>query len=115
MGTTVLDTGFANRAGLHVYAHCLRGVPGGVAMLVLNTDRQKTSSLILPAAANRYTLAAANLADKTVSLNRTPLQLGANDALPAMEGSATAAGEIAFEPASITFLAVPSAQNETCQ
>jgi hypothetical protein len=41
MGTTVLDTGFANRAGMHVYAHCLRGVPGGVAMLVLNTDPQK--------------------------------------------------------------------------
>ena len=41
MGTTVLDAGFANRAGLHVYAQCLRGVPGGVGMLVLNTDRQK--------------------------------------------------------------------------
>jgi heparanase 1 len=25
MGTTVLDAGFTNRAGMHVYAHCLRG------------------------------------------------------------------------------------------
>ncbi|WP_297841005.1 hypothetical protein [Pseudomonas sp.] len=115
MGTTVLDPGFANRAGMHVYAQCLRGVPGGVAMLVLNTDRKKTSSLILPAAANRYTLTAASLTDKTVSLNRTPLQLGANDALPVMKGSATAAGELTFAPASITFLTVPSAKNETCR
>lgn len=115
MGTTVLDTGFANRAGIHVYAHCLRDVPGGVAMLVLNTDRQKTRSLNLPVASNRYTLAAANLTDKTVSLNSTPLQLGANDALPAIDGSATSAGELPFEPGSITFLTVPSAKNQMCQ
>jgi hypothetical protein len=115
MGTTVLDTGFANRAGMHVYAHCLRGVPGGVAMLVLNTDQQKTNSLILPAAATRYTLSAASPTDKTVSLNRTPLQLGANDALPAMEGVATASGELTLQPASITFLSIPTANNAACQ
>jgi hypothetical protein len=115
MGTTVLDSGFANRAGMHVYSHCLRGVPGGVAMLVLNTDRQKAGSLVLPPAADRYTLAAESLTDKTISLNRAPLQLGPNDALPTMAGQATAVGELAFAPASITFLAIPLAKNETCQ
>lgn len=115
MGTTVLDTGFANRAGLHVYAHCLRGVPGGVAMLALNTDQKKSTSLILPAAATRYMLAAASPTDKTVSLNGTPLQLGANDALPAMEGVAAASGELTLQPASITFLSIPTANNAACQ
>ena len=115
MGTTVLDPGFANRAGMHVYAHCLRGVPGGVAMLVLNTDRQKASSLALPAAANRNTLTAASLTDKTISLNGTPLRLGPNDALPMMAGQATAVGQLTFAPASITFLAIPLAKNEACQ
>lgn len=115
MGTTVLDPGFANRAGLHVYAQCLRGVPGGVAMLVLNTGRQKASSLTLPTAANRYTLTAANLTDKTISLNRTSLQLGPNDALPKMASQATAVGLLAFAPASITFLAIPLAKNEACR
>jgi heparanase 1 len=115
MGTTVLDAGFANRAGMHIYAHCLRGVPGGVAILVLNTDRQKASSLGLPAAANRHTLTAANLTDKAISLNRTQLRLGSNNALPTMTGQPTAVGQIAFAPASITFLAVPSAKNEACQ
>lgn len=114
MGTTVLDAGFVNRAGLHVYAQCLRGVPGGVGMLVLNSDRQKASSLTIPGAASRYTLAAASLTDKTVMLNGTPLQLGAHDAIPAMEGLATAGGKLAFEPATITFLSVPSAKNQAC-
>ena len=39
MGTTVLDSGVPVRPGLHTYAHCLRGTPGGVALLVINTDR----------------------------------------------------------------------------
>jgi hypothetical protein len=115
MGTTVLDAGFANRAGMHVYAHCLRGVPGGVAMVVLNTDREKAGSLALPAAAERYTLKAANLTDKNVSLNGAPLQLGPNDTLPVMTVEATAAGDLAVAPASITFLAIPSAKNQGCQ
>jgi hypothetical protein len=38
MGTTVLDAGVKNGAGLHVYAQCLRGTPGGVALLAINTD-----------------------------------------------------------------------------
>ena len=36
MGTTVLDSGVPIREGLHVYAHRLRGHPGGVALLVIN-------------------------------------------------------------------------------
>lgn len=115
MGTTVLDAGFSNRAGMHVYAHCLRGVPGGVAMLILNTDRQKASSLTLPVAATRHTLTAARLTDKTISLNRTRLRLGPNDALPMLAGQASAVGQLAFAPASITFLAIPFAKNEACQ
>ncbi|MBA1204816.1 hypothetical protein G7009_24170 [Pseudomonas capeferrum] len=114
MGTTVLDAGFANRAGLHVYAQCLRGVPGGVAMLVLNTDRQKPDSLSITGAASRHTLAAASLTDKTVMLNGTALQLGTDNDLPAMNGSATAGGELSFEPATITFLSVPLAKNQAC-
>jgi heparanase 1 len=115
MGTTVLDAGVANRAGMHVYAHCLRGVPGGVALLILNTDRQKAGALILPAKADRYTLTAARLTDKAVSMNRALLRLESDDALPKMAPQPTAAGQVALAPASITFLAVPSAKNEACQ
>ena len=48
MGTTVLDAGVAAQSGLHVYAHCQRGTPGGVTLLVINTDRRAPHALMLP-------------------------------------------------------------------
>src|SRR6202000_2856845 len=39
MGTTVLDAGVPITEGLHVYAHCQRGTPGGVSLRVINNDR----------------------------------------------------------------------------
>jgi heparanase 1 len=115
MGTAVLDAGIANRGGMHVYAHCLRGVPRGVAVLVLNTDRHNATTITLPSEAARYTLSASGLTDKSISLNGTPLQLGPNDEFPTMAVQATTAGELALAPASVTFLAIPSARNEACQ
>src|SRR5207248_3773447 len=53
MGTTVLDSGVPNREGLHVYAHNLRGTPGGVALLVINNSRVQKESIDLPLAAER--------------------------------------------------------------
>lgn len=115
MGTTVLDPGVKNGPGLHVYAHCLRGLPGGVALLVLNTDRTKNHSLTLPVAANRYTLTALHLTDRDVLLNQDVLRLGSDDALPAMLGHATNIGAVTFAPVSITFLTIPFARNQGCR
>jgi hypothetical protein len=61
MGTKVLDAGVTNGPGFHVYAQCLRNAPGGVALLVLNTDRQKNQVVTLPMPAQRYTLTSAEL------------------------------------------------------
>ena len=44
--------------GLHVYAHCLRGTPGGVALLLINTDQTAERTLSLAQAGERYTLTA---------------------------------------------------------
>ena len=82
MGTTVLESGVPGRAGLHLYAHCLKGTPGGVSVLVLNTDRNAAATLILANASERYTLDAAKLDDQTLRLNGHALALGANDELP---------------------------------
>ncbi|WGR91059.1 hypothetical protein MTX26_10565 [Bradyrhizobium sp. ISRA443] len=114
MGTTVLDPGIAARPGFHVYAHCARDTPGGVALLVINNDRDKPSGLVLPATAQRYTLASDNLADGSVRLNRTTLALDASDQLPPLTGEATTAGTIMFAPATITFLVVAKAGNADC-
>lgn len=115
MGTTVLDSGAPIAEGRHVYAHCLRGVPGGVAILAINNSRAQATKLELPVAAERYTLSAPSLDDTSVQLNGQTLMLGTGDALPELHGEPTAAGSVELAPRSITFLALAGAGNAACR
>jgi hypothetical protein len=115
MGNVVLDPGVPVHAGLHVYAHCQRETPGGVSLLVINSDRSASHTLTLPATSERYTLDAANLQDVTVRLNGSVLGLSGLDDLPRITGAPAAAGALSFAPATITFLAVPTAANNACR
>jgi hypothetical protein len=115
MGTTVLDADVPLQSGLHVYAHCQRGTPGGVALLVINTDRDAPHALTLAAPSLRYTLDAASLLDDRVRLNGRPLQLGPTDELPTIAGAAATAGTLTLAQATITFLAIPDARNDACR
>jgi hypothetical protein len=115
MGTTVLEAGVPVQSGLHVYAHCQRGRPGGVALLVINTDRDAPHTLMVAAASLRYTLDAANLLDEDVRLNGNPLALSAGDELPGIEGVPATADAVTFAPATISFLAIPEAGNNACR
>jgi heparanase 1 len=114
MGLTVLDPGPSPSSKLHLYAHCLRGEPGGVAVLAINTDRTSPVSITIPAEGRRYTLTAKRLEDKRVQLNLQQLRLGADDALPPLNGLRTRAGKTTFAPASITFITLPGAGNGSC-
>ena len=111
MGRTVLDAGVPIQEGLHVYAHSLRAKPGGVAVLVINNSRTNARSLDIPLPAERYTLTAPKLEAKEVELNGRELKLQPNDELPKLEGKRIKAGHINFAPTSISFLAIPSANN----
>jgi heparanase 1 len=113
MGTVVLDAG-ASREGLHLYAQCLRGHAGGVALLAINNSRTDRSEIMLPTASVRYTLSAPALQSASVMLNGLPLRLDPNDDLPEINGRATAAGPMHFAPATITFVAIPEAANAAC-
>jgi len=115
MGTTVLDPGMPVRAGLHVYAHCQRVTPGGVTLLVINTDLSSSQALALPTASERYTLDAATLQDAAVRLDGNSLALEPDDELPRIHGAPADAGVVKFAPATITFLTVPTAGNKVCQ
>ena len=99
---------------MHLYAHCLRGQPGGVALLAINTDRSASESLDLAEAAERYTLTAPSLDAAIIQLNGSELTLGKDDALPSLIGTSTGAGHVTFPPATITFLAIPNANNASC-
>ncbi len=115
MGTTVLDARIPEQSGFHVYSHCARDMRGGIALLVINNDRRMRRKLKLSIASQRYTLANATLTGGTVQLNGRPLALEASDRIPALTGDTTAAGTIAFAPATITFLTVANAGNVNCR
>jgi heparanase 1 len=115
MGATVLDSGVPGRSGLHVYAHCQRDVPGGVALLVINPDRDAPHALKVPAPSMRYTIDAAKLQGADVRLNGPTLALGTGNALPPIAGVPARAGTVTFAPTTITFLTIPQAGNKACR
>jgi heparanase 1 len=115
MGTTVLDPGPSPAASLHLYAHCLRGGEGGVALLAINADRVASPWLDLPMRTQRYTLTAHDLTDIRVQMNGSELRLGDHDELPVLESTPEKLGRVSFAPVSISFLAIPDAHNPACQ
>lgn len=114
MDTTVLDPRASQQPGLYVYAHCLRGTPGGVALLAINADKNSTRTISLPKTSSRYTLTAPDLLGSTVQLNGAELHAAADGTLPSLTGKPQPAGAIELAPVSITFLAIPTAKNQTC-
>jgi hypothetical protein len=114
MGVTVLDAG-PSHEGFNIYAQCLRGRPGGVALLAINNSRTQTTSFSLSQPSQRYTLTAATLESGIVQLNGTELRLQANDSLPKLAPAAQAQGAVSLAPESISFFAVPAADNQACR
>lgn len=115
MGTTVLDAGDAHTAGLYLYAHCLRGKPGGVALLAINADKANPHAFALPAPSERYTLTSSDLLSPTVQLNGVELKVSTYGDLPALDGAPQSDGTVTVAPASITFFAIPGARNTACR
>jgi hypothetical protein len=115
MGTTVLDPLVSAIPNAYVYAQCLEGRPGGVTLLVINADRQRSFDLNLPTAGERYTLTAKQLEDTTVELNGKPLQLASGGDLPGFKGERVKAGRVSLAPTSITYLSFSDAGNANCQ
>jgi len=115
MGSVVLDAGATPAPALQLYAHCLRGQAGGVAILAINTDRTSAHTLDMRAPSERYTLSAEHVEDAAVRLNGNELKLGPLDTLPEMNGTSINAGEVTLAPETVTFFAVPSANNPACR
>ncbi|GGC14342.1 hypothetical protein GCM10011494_36470 [Novosphingobium endophyticum] len=113
MGQVVLDAG-SNRGDLHVYAHCLRGRAGGVALVAVNLSRTAAASLRVDSPSERYTLTSDVLESSSVKLNGHSLALTGGDTLPALDSVDAGAGTLSLSPASVTFLAVPDAGNPAC-
>lgn len=72
-------------------------------------------SLDMRGLSERHTLSAEHQQDSTVRLNGSELKLGLDDALPQLNGTALNAGEVTLAPDTITFFAVPNANNSACR
>lgn len=112
MGSTVLKADEGTKK-LHVYAHCLRGIPGGVTVLAINLSNDQRK-LQMDGTGLRYSLRQGAAGPASAALNGTELALGADDALPELRGAGFAAGAQTLEPQSITYLTVPGANNPAC-
>ncbi len=113
MGTTVLDAG-GTEPGIHLYAHCLRGTPGGVAVLAINTG-SAAHTIESTLAGERDSLTArGDMMGGDVELNGVELKL-AGENLPAIKGTRASKGKIELEGKSINFLAFASAGNRACR
>ena len=115
MGTTVLNPGVQSDPSLRIYAQCARGSKDGVTLLVLNTDKNEKHSIVLPAAADRYTLTADALDSTSVFLNGSVLQALPDGSLPPISSQPVNAGTLSLDPRSITFLTIPAARNKDCR
>lgn len=115
MGTTVLKPDPTPTESVHLYAQCMRDVPGGVTVLAINTDKISAATLAVPAASERYNMTARKLEDTHVDLDGRELKLGVDDSIPELQGIRTSAGSVSLSPASITFLAIRDAHNTSCR
>ncbi|MCX6633157.1 MAG: cellulase family glycosylhydrolase [Candidatus Solibacter sp.] len=115
MDATVLDAGSSGSDSVHLYAHCLRGTNGGVAVLAINTDAGAAHELAIPLQADRYTLTAKDTMDTRVDLNGAELKLTPGGDVPALTGVPAPSGVQTLPPASISFFAVRQANNAACR
>jgi len=104
MGATVYDAGEPVREGAHVYCHSRRDGKDGYAYLIINNSLTDTTTVELPRAAVRYTLAGRDgMRSPVMTLNGQALLLEDNDELPNLDGE-TVSGALELAPGTCTFL-----------
>lgn len=113
MGTTVLASPSSPSPALRLYAHCLVGKPGGVAVMALNTG-EAPQVINLGGRALGWIMTGQPLDTRSVLINGKPPALAPDLKLAGLEGAATAA-EAALPGHSIAFYAVPGAANPACR
>lgn len=112
VGTQVLDAG-AIKPGLHVYAHCLRGTPGGITVIAINL-KSSPANIRASRPAEVYALTSRELTSKTVLLNGKALAVDAEDALPAITPVKQDGRRVVLAGHSVNFIALPEARNPNC-
>jgi heparanase len=113
MGTTVLASPKSPSPALRLYAHCLTGKPGGVAVLALNTG-EAAQRLSLGGKGLAWTMTGQPVDTRSVLINGKAPGLDAKGELTGLGGAAVA-GKVTVPGQSIAFYAVPGANNRACR
>lgn len=113
MGPRVLASPASPSPDLRLYAHCLRGHPGGVALMALNTSAA-AQDLDVGRRAQAWTMTGQPLDSGNVLINGTAPGLAATGALTGLAG-ARVDRTLHIPGQSIAFLAVRTAANPACR
>lgn len=112
MDPRVLGSAPPSDARLRVYAQCLKGRPGGVALAAINLG-SAPADVSVPGRIDAYVLSPRD-DERGVALNGRALTLGPSDRLPLLRPIASG-GRLRVEPGAVSFAAVPAAGNPACR
>jgi hypothetical protein len=113
MGPVVLAAPKSPAADVRIFAHCMRGGSGGVALVALNLG-DKLQSLNPGKGAMAYVLSAKKLDDKMVAINGAMPSVGADGTISGMSPRAVM-GALAIPAQSIAYVSVAGAHNPACK
>jgi hypothetical protein len=113
MGKTVLASPKSPSPDLRLYAHCLAGHKGGVAIVALNTG-PAAQSLAVGNNAIGWVMTGAPLDTRDIAINGKAPSIDDAGKLEGLEG-APLSGNLSIPGQSIAFIAVPDAGNIACR
>ncbi|KPF86656.1 hypothetical protein [Novosphingobium sp. AAP93] len=113
MGTTVLASPRSPSPALRLYAQCLVGKPGGVAVMALNTG-EAAQAFNLGGKAVAWVMTGQPVDTRSVLINGKAPALAPDLTFTGLEGLATAA-KVTLPGHAIAFYAVPGAANPACR
>ena len=113
MGSTVLGSPQSPSPAVRLYAHCLAGKSGGVAVMALNTG-EAAQTINLGSKGLGWTLTGQPLDTRSVLVNGKAPALSADLKLTGLKGTAIA-GKVTLPGQSIAFYAIPGAANPACR
>ena len=113
MGRVVLASPASPSPQLRLYAQCLRGVPGGVGLMALNTGAT-AQTVRIGSTAQAWLMAAATVDARTITINGKSPDMDDHGVLTGLD-PATVHGRVTIPGQAIAFVAVPRADNPACR
>lgn len=112
MGQTVLASPQSPSPELRLYAHCLRGKPGGVGVLALNTGA--TAQTLSVPSGQAWVMTGMPIDTRTIKVNGVVPVIDAKGSVTGLGGRSFKA-KLTLSGQSIAFVAVPGAANPACK